>query len=42
MICAPRKNEVKLDKLTMRLFQHSLKNLKDQKGKKVTLPARFF
>ncbi|WP_394549371.1 Rep protein [Priestia aryabhattai] len=42
MICAPRKNEVKLDKLTMRLFQHSLKNLKDQNGKKVTLPARFF
>ncbi|MHC5325614.1 Rep protein [Priestia megaterium] len=42
MICAPRKNEVKLDKLTMRLFQHSLKNLKDQNGKKVTLPVRFF
>lgn len=42
MICAPRKNEVKLDKLTMRLFQHSLKNLKDQNGKKVKLPARFF
>jgi ribosome-binding ATPase YchF (GTP1/OBG family) len=42
MICAPRKNNVQLDKLTMRLFQHSLKNLKDQKGKKVTLPARFF
>ncbi|KZB89746.1 Rep protein [Bacillus sp. VT 712] len=42
MICAPRKNEVKLDKLTMRLFQHSLKKLKDQNGKKVTLPARFF
>ncbi|MED4292784.1 Rep protein [Priestia megaterium] len=42
MICAPRKNEVKLDKLTMRLFQHSLKNLKDQNGKKVALPARFF
>ena len=42
MICAPRKNEVKLDKLTMRLFQHSLKNLKDQKGKKVKLPVRFF
>lgn len=42
MICAPRKNEVKLDKLTMRLFQHSLKNLKDQNGKKVSLPARFF
>lgn len=42
MICAPRKNEVKLDKLTMRLFQHSLKNLKDQNGKKVNLPARFF
>lgn len=42
MICAPRKNNVQLDKLTMRLFQHSLKNLKDQDGKKVTLPARFF
>ena len=42
MICAPRKNEVKLDKLTMRLFQHSLKNLKDQNGKKVKLPVRFF
>nr|WP_280166629.1 Rep protein [Priestia aryabhattai]MDH3129854.1 Rep protein [Priestia aryabhattai] len=42
MICAPRKNEVKLDKLTMRLFQHSLKNLKDQNGKKVHLPVRFF
>lgn len=42
MICAPRKNEVKLDKMTMRLFQHSLKNLKDQNGKKVKLPARFF
>ncbi|MED3882920.1 Rep protein [Priestia megaterium] len=42
MICAPRKNEVKLDKLTMRLFRHSLKNLKDQNGKKVTLPVRFF
>lgn len=42
MICAPRKNEVKLDKLTMRLFQHSLKNLKDQNGKKVSLPVRFF
>ncbi|MGX5390060.1 Rep protein [Bacillus thuringiensis] len=42
MICAPRKNEVKLDKLTMRLFQHSLKNLQDQNGKKVKLPARFF
>lgn len=42
MICAPRKNEVKLDKLTMRLFQHSLKNLKDQNGKKVKLPTRFF
>ncbi|MFT9601088.1 Rep protein, partial [Mesobacillus sp.] len=39
MICAPRKNNVQLDKLTMRLFQHSLKNLKDQDGKKVTLPA---
>ncbi|MFK7682035.1 Rep protein [Bacillus sp. Wb] len=42
MICAPRKNEVKLDKLTMRLFQHSLKRLKDQNGKKVNLPVRFF
>ncbi|EEM44677.1 RepM200 [Bacillus thuringiensis serovar pakistani str. T13001] len=42
MICAPRKNEVKLDKLTMRLFQHSLKNLQDKNGKKVKLPARFF
>lgn len=42
MICAPRKNEVKLDKLTIRLFQHSLKNLKGQNGKKVKLPARFF
>ncbi|MDQ0808029.1 Rep protein [Priestia megaterium] len=42
MICAPRKNEVKLDKLTMRLFQHSLKKLKDQNGKKVNLPVRFF
>lgn len=42
MICAPRKNNVQLDKLTMRLFQHSLKNLKDHNGKKVTLPARFF
>ncbi|PEF43514.1 Rep protein [Bacillus cereus] len=42
MICAPRKNEVKLDKLTMRLFQHSLKNLVDQNGKKVKLPVRFF
>lgn len=42
MICAPRKNEVKLDKLTMRLFQHSLKNLKDENGKKINLPVRFF
>lgn len=42
MICAPRKNNVQLDTLTMRLFQHSLKNLKDQNGKKVTLPTRFF
>jgi len=42
MICAPRKNEVKLDKLTMRLFQHSLKKLKDQNGEKVNLPVRFF
>jgi len=42
LICAPRKNEVKLDTLTIRLFQHSLKNLTDEKGKKVKLPARFF
>ncbi|MEJ9130206.1 Rep protein [Bacillus thuringiensis] len=42
LICAPRKNEVKLDILTMRLFQHSLKNLKDKSGKKVNLPVRFF
>ncbi|MGD6969363.1 Rep protein [Rossellomorea vietnamensis] len=42
MICAPRKNNVQLDKVTMRLFQHSLKNLKDLNGKKVSLPARFF
>jgi hypothetical protein len=42
LICAPRKNSVKLDKLTMRLFQHSLKNLKDKNGKKVKLPVRFF
>ena len=42
MICAPRKNDVQLDKLTMRLFQHSLKNLKDQNGKKMNLPTRFF
>ncbi|PFW14108.1 Rep protein [Bacillus thuringiensis] len=42
IICAPRKNNVQLDKLTMRLFQHSLKNLKDQDGKKVNLPVRFF
>ena len=42
MICAPRKNNVQLDKLTLRLFQHSLKNLKDQNGKKVSLPTRFF
>lgn len=42
MICAPRKNNVQLDRLTMRLFQHSLKNLKDKKGKKVNLPVRFF
>lgn len=33
MICAPRKNKVQLDRLTMRLFQNSLKNLKDQNGK---------
>lgn len=42
LICAPRKNNVKLDKLTMRLFQHSLKNLTDKNGKKVKLPVRFF
>jgi len=42
MICAPRKNKVQLDRLTMRLFQNSLKNLRDQNGKKVKLPARFF
>lgn len=42
MICAPRKNQVQLDTLTMRLFQHSLKNLTDQNGNKVSLPARFF
>lgn len=42
MICAPRKNKVQLDRLTMRLFQNSLKNLKDQNGKKVKLPTRFF
>ncbi|MGK8609102.1 Rep protein, partial [Bacillus thuringiensis] len=42
LICAPRKNNVQLDKLTMRLFQYSLKNLKDQNGKKVNLPVRFF
>ena len=42
MICAPRKNNVQLDTLTLRLFQHSLKNLKDPNGKKVNLPARFF
>lgn len=41
-ICAPRKNNVQLDRLTMRLFQNSLKNLKDRNGKKVKLPARFF
>lgn len=34
MIWAPRKNEVKLDKLTIRLFQYSLKNLKNNNGKK--------
>lgn len=42
MICAPRKNSVQLDKLTMRLFQHSLKKLKDKNDKKVILPTRFF
>lgn len=42
LINAPRKSEVKLDMLTMRLFQHSLKNLTDEKGKKVKLPVRFF
>jgi len=42
LINAPRKNEVKLDMLTMRLFQHSLKNLTDENGKKVKLPVRFF
>lgn len=42
IICAPRARSVELDGLTMRLFQHSLKRLKDQNGKKVTLPARFF
>ncbi|MED1641579.1 hypothetical protein P4V01_32665 [Bacillus thuringiensis] len=41
VICAPRKNEVKLDKLTMRLFQHSLKNLKDQNGKKANFQTSF-
>ncbi|MRN07832.1 Rep protein, partial [Lactobacillus sp. 0.1XD8-4] len=41
-ICAPRTNGTKLDTLTMRLFQHSLKNLTDQNGKKVNLPVRFF
>lgn len=42
IICAPRKNKVNLDTLTMRLFQHSLKDLTDKNGKKVNLPARFF
>ncbi|HHT7156788.1 Rep protein [Bacillus thuringiensis] len=42
LICAPRKNEVKLDILTMRLFKHSFKNIKDKSGKKVNLPVRFF
>jgi hypothetical protein len=42
IICAPRRNDVQLDGLTMRLFQHSLKRLKDQNGKKVNLPVRFF
>lgn len=42
IICAPRARSVELDGLTMRLFQHSLKRLKDENGKKVALPARFF
>lgn len=42
IICAPRARSIELDGLTMRLFQHSLKRLKDQNGKKVNLPARFF
>ncbi|MGH0950987.1 Rep protein [Bacillus mycoides] len=42
MICAPRKNNVQLDRLTMRLFQHSLKNIKDNNGNKIGLPVRFF
>ncbi|WP_332699359.1 Rep protein [Halalkalibacter lacteus] len=42
IICAPRARTVELDGLTMRLFQHSLKRLKDQNGKKVSLPSRFF
>ncbi|MED3202194.1 Rep protein [Bacillus toyonensis] len=42
LICAPRKNEVKLDILTKRLFKHSFKNIKDKSGKKVNLPVRFF
>lgn len=42
LINAPRKNEVKLDILTMRLFQDSLKHLVDKNGKKVKLPVRFF
>lgn len=42
LICAPRKNSVELDTMTMRLFQHSLKNLTDKNGKKVKLPVRFF
>lgn len=42
ILSAPRKYEVKLDMMTMRLFQHSLKRLKDKNGKKVNLPVRFF
>lgn len=39
ILCGPRK---KIDGLTKHLFRYSLKNLKDQKGKKVELPFRFF
>jgi hypothetical protein len=42
LICAPRKNSVKLDSLTMHLFKDSLRDLKDKNGKKVKLPVRFF
>lgn len=42
LCCAPRKNGVKIDVLTMRLFQHSLKNIKDENGKTLKLPVRFF